>query len=83
MILDVNINNDGNLTDGISNHILSYSVGRGPQFPLGYQDVYVSLDDVVIMFHDPWLERTTDGRGYITKKNACLHVTLCAFTVVN
>lgn len=32
-------------------------------------DVYVSLDDVVIMFHDPWLERTTDGRGYITKKN--------------
>ncbi|KAF9644499.1 PLC-like phosphodiesterase [Thelephora ganbajun] len=28
-------------------------------------DVHVSVDDVVIMFHDPTLERTTDGKGVI------------------
>jgi phosphatidylglycerol phospholipase C len=28
-------------------------------------DVHVTSDDVVIMFHDPSLERTTDGKGLI------------------
>ncbi|OAV94841.1 hypothetical protein PTTG_00758 [Puccinia triticina 1-1 BBBD Race 1] len=28
-------------------------------------DVHVSADDVVLMFHDPSLERTTDGQGLI------------------
>jgi len=28
-------------------------------------DVHVSADDVVVMFHDPWLSRTTNGKGYI------------------
>ncbi|KAG8693620.1 hypothetical protein FRC08_009000 [Ceratobasidium sp. 394] len=32
-------------------------------------DVHVSLDDVVLMFHDPSLGRTTDGRGLIREKN--------------
>ncbi|KAG8791059.1 hypothetical protein FRC12_010249 [Ceratobasidium sp. 428] len=31
-------------------------------------DVHVSLDDVVLMFHDPSLGRTTDGRGLIREK---------------
>jgi len=31
-------------------------------------DVHVSVDDVVIMFHDPSLERTTDGEGIIREK---------------
>ncbi|KAA1466524.1 PLC-like phosphodiesterase [Dentipellis sp. KUC8613] len=32
-------------------------------------DVHVSLDDVVVMFHDPSLERTTDSKGLIREKN--------------
>lgn len=32
-------------------------------------DVHVSVDDVVIMFHDPTLERTTDGKGTIREQN--------------
>ncbi|PLW17744.1 hypothetical protein PCANC_09080 [Puccinia coronata f. sp. avenae] len=28
-------------------------------------DVHISTDDVVLMFHDPSLERTTDGKGKI------------------
>ncbi|THH11737.1 hypothetical protein EW145_g484 [Phellinidium pouzarii] len=32
-------------------------------------DVHVSLDGVVIMFHDPSLERTTDMAGLIREKN--------------
>ncbi|KAF8603474.1 PLC-like phosphodiesterase [Ceratobasidium sp. AG-I] len=31
-------------------------------------DVHVSLDDVVLMFHDPSLGRTTDGKGLIREK---------------
>ncbi|OCH94290.1 PLC-like phosphodiesterase [Obba rivulosa] len=31
-------------------------------------DVHVSVDDVVIMFHDPSLDRTTDGEGLIREK---------------
>ncbi|TFK55429.1 PLC-like phosphodiesterase [Heliocybe sulcata] len=31
-------------------------------------DVHMSLDDVVVMFHDPSLERTTDGHGLIREK---------------
>ncbi|KAG0148430.1 hypothetical protein CROQUDRAFT_654934 [Cronartium quercuum f. sp. fusiforme G11] len=32
-------------------------------------DVHVSADDVVCMFHDPSLERTTDGKGTISSQN--------------
>ncbi|KAI0677251.1 PLC-like phosphodiesterase [Trametes maxima] len=32
-------------------------------------DVHVSLDNVVIMFHDPTLDRTTDGTGNIRDQN--------------
>jgi len=32
-------------------------------------DVHVSLDDVVVMFHDPDLERTTDSTGTIKERN--------------
>ncbi|EIW61590.1 PLC-like phosphodiesterase [Trametes versicolor FP-101664 SS1] len=32
-------------------------------------DVHVSLDDVVVMFHDPTLDRTTDGTGNIRDRN--------------
>ncbi|PIL37419.1 hypothetical protein GSI_01113 [Ganoderma sinense ZZ0214-1] len=32
-------------------------------------DVHVSLDDVVIMFHDPTLDRTTNGKGKIKEQN--------------
>ncbi|KAK7470131.1 hypothetical protein VKT23_001571 [Stygiomarasmius scandens] len=32
-------------------------------------DVHVSLDDVVIMFHDPDLSRTTDSAGKIKERN--------------
>jgi len=32
-------------------------------------DVHVSLDDVVIMFHDPSLDRTTNMKGLIREKN--------------
>ncbi|KAI0776163.1 PLC-like phosphodiesterase [Trametes elegans] len=32
-------------------------------------DVHVSLDDVVIMFHDPTLDRTTNGTGNIRDQN--------------
>ncbi|KAF8638606.1 hypothetical protein AX17_002147 [Amanita inopinata Kibby_2008] len=32
-------------------------------------DVHVSLDDVVVMFHDPALERTTDSTGQIKERN--------------
>jgi len=32
-------------------------------------DVHVSRDDVVVMFHDPSLERTTDGKGLIRERN--------------
>ncbi|EMD40535.1 hypothetical protein CERSUDRAFT_91264 [Gelatoporia subvermispora B] len=32
-------------------------------------DVHVSIDDVVVMFHDPSLDRTTDGNGFIREKN--------------
>ncbi|KAI0331318.1 PLC-like phosphodiesterase [Cubamyces sp. BRFM 1775] len=32
-------------------------------------DVHVSLDDVVIMFHDPTLDRTTNGHGNIRDQN--------------
>ncbi|UZJ51886.1 hypothetical protein CBS101457_001206 [Exobasidium rhododendri] len=28
-------------------------------------DVHITSDDVIIMFHDPSLERTTDGKGFI------------------
>ncbi|KAI0068614.1 PLC-like phosphodiesterase [Artomyces pyxidatus] len=31
-------------------------------------DVHVSLDDVVVMFHDPSLERTTDSKGLIRER---------------
>ncbi|EMD37157.1 hypothetical protein CERSUDRAFT_115072 [Gelatoporia subvermispora B] len=31
-------------------------------------DVHMSLDDVVIMFHDPSLDRTTNGTGFIREK---------------
>ncbi|TFK70971.1 PLC-like phosphodiesterase [Pluteus cervinus] len=31
-------------------------------------DVHVSLDDVVVMFHDPALERTTDSTGHIKER---------------
>ncbi|KZT29367.1 PLC-like phosphodiesterase [Neolentinus lepideus HHB14362 ss-1] len=31
-------------------------------------DVHMSLDDVVVMFHDPSLERTTDGTGLIRER---------------
>ncbi|EPQ59044.1 PLC-like phosphodiesterase [Gloeophyllum trabeum ATCC 11539] len=31
-------------------------------------DVHMSLDDVVVMFHDPSLERTTDGTGFIRER---------------
>ncbi|KAH9473767.1 hypothetical protein MJO29_000823 [Puccinia striiformis f. sp. tritici] len=32
-------------------------------------DVHVSADDVILMFHDPSLERTTDGKGKIESLN--------------
>ncbi|KAH9855047.1 PLC-like phosphodiesterase [Lenzites betulinus] len=32
-------------------------------------DVHVSLDNVVVMFHDPTLDRTTNGTGNIKDKN--------------
>ncbi|KAF8345601.1 PLC-like phosphodiesterase [Amanita rubescens] len=32
-------------------------------------DVHVSADDVVVMFHDPALERTTDSTGQIKERN--------------
>ncbi|KAI0797104.1 PLC-like phosphodiesterase [Abortiporus biennis] len=32
-------------------------------------DVHVSVDDVVVMFHDPALDRTTNGKGLIREKN--------------
>ncbi|RPD66866.1 PLC-like phosphodiesterase [Lentinus tigrinus ALCF2SS1-7] len=32
-------------------------------------DVHVSRDDVVLMFHDPTLERTTNGKGKIKEQN--------------
>ncbi|KAI0832730.1 PLC-like phosphodiesterase [Trametes gibbosa] len=32
-------------------------------------DVHVSLDNVVVMFHDPTLDRTTNGTGNIRDKN--------------
>jgi len=32
-------------------------------------DVHVSLDDVVVMFHDPSLDRTTNGTGLIREQN--------------
>ncbi|GBE79792.1 PLC-like phosphodiesterase [Sparassis latifolia] len=32
-------------------------------------DVHVSVDDVVIMFHDPSLDRTTNGKGLIREQN--------------
>ncbi|KZT60149.1 PLC-like phosphodiesterase [Calocera cornea HHB12733] len=32
-------------------------------------DVHVSLDGVILMFHDPSLERTTDGQGLIREQN--------------
>ncbi|KAH9943176.1 PLC-like phosphodiesterase [Epithele typhae] len=32
-------------------------------------DVHVSLDDVVVMFHDPTLDRTTNGKGKIKETN--------------
>ncbi|KAI0921195.1 hypothetical protein AcW2_006246 [Taiwanofungus camphoratus] len=31
-------------------------------------DVHVSIDDVVVMFHDPSLDRTTDGKGLIRER---------------
>ncbi|KIY51679.1 PLC-like phosphodiesterase [Fistulina hepatica ATCC 64428] len=34
-------------------------------------DVHVSLDGVVLMFHDPALDRTTDSTGYIKNRNWC------------
>lgn len=36
--------------------------------PSNVPDVHVSLDDVVVMFHDPSLERTTDSNGLIRNK---------------
>ena len=32
-------------------------------------DVHVSKDDVVIMSHDPSLDRTTDAKGFVQEKN--------------
>lgn len=32
-------------------------------------DVHVSVDDVVVMFHDPALDRTTDSKGLIRERN--------------
>lgn len=32
-------------------------------------DVHISADDVVVMFHDPALDRTTDGKGLIREQN--------------
>jgi len=34
-------------------------------------DVHVSRDNVVVMFHDPSLERTTDSKGLIRERNWC------------
>ncbi|CCM01748.1 uncharacterized protein FIBRA_03814 [Fibroporia radiculosa] len=31
-------------------------------------DVHVSLDDIVVMFHDPALDRTTNGKGFISEQ---------------
>lgn len=31
-------------------------------------DVHVTSDDVIVMFHDPSLERTTNGKGLIRKQ---------------
>jgi len=31
-------------------------------------DVHVSVDNIVVMFHDPSLERTTDGKGLIRER---------------
>lgn len=32
------------------------------------KDVHITADDVIIMFHDPSLERTTDGKGFIREQ---------------
>lgn len=32
-------------------------------------DVHITADDVIIMFHDPSLGRTTDGKGLIKNQN--------------
>jgi hypothetical protein len=32
-------------------------------------DVHITLDSVVVMFHDPSLERTTDSKGLIKERN--------------
>ncbi|CAE6465623.1 unnamed protein product [Rhizoctonia solani] len=48
--------------EGIESHLHLATVLFYPQ------DVHVSLDDMVLMFHDPSLGRTTDGRGLIREK---------------
>ncbi|KAK0541559.1 hypothetical protein OC835_000027 [Tilletia horrida] len=32
-------------------------------------DVHITKDNVIVMFHDPSLERTTDGKGFIRDQN--------------
>lgn len=39
-----------------------------PHTPSINQDVHITSDDVIIMFHDPSLERTTDGKGFIREQ---------------
>ena len=31
-------------------------------------DVHITTDDVIVMFHDPTLERTTNGKGLIYQR---------------
>ncbi|KAN0066156.1 hypothetical protein ACQY0O_000250 [Thecaphora frezii] len=42
-----------------------------PPSPIAYSistDVHITTDNVVVMFHDPSLERTTDGKGLIYER---------------
>ena len=32
-------------------------------------DVHITADDIIVMFHDPSLERTTNGKGLIREQN--------------
>ena len=40
-----------------------------PAYSSPHQDVHITSDDVIIMFHDPSLERTTDGKGLIREQS--------------
>lgn len=41
---------------------------RRHQYSLQPTDVHVTADGIIIMFHDPSLERTTDGSGLIKQQ---------------